>query len=317
MLHKNKKNEENIKVDSTEVKNALQNALEKVEENRKSEENEKSDDSKKSDMNMKPETHEEEEIRVLTIPIRKMKEIALKALKGHWKEVSFAALIFYLIRSVGDILDNYLIASPTPELVELFAEKGATLQPVPYGGSIYELLILGPISFGLAIFLLTFFRTKKCDNTLLFDGFQRFGKTFTIFIITGIKVFLWTLLFVFPGIIAAIRYSMAYYIAADHPEYTANQCINASKKIMTGNISVFLTMYITFIGWIVIGSIPSLIFDEYLKMPGLTGVFASIILGLPLVLVNVYLNTTKTVFYELLTGNLVVMKNVKPLQKNN
>ena len=183
MLHKKKKNEENIKVDSTEVKNALQNALGKVEENRKSEENEKSDDSKKSDMNMKPETHEEEEIRVLTIPIRKMKEIALKALKGHWKEVSFAALIFYLIRSVGDILDNYLLAEPTPELISLASENGLTLQPIPYGGSIYELLIMGPITFGFAIFLLTFFRTKKCDNTLLFDGFQRFGKTFTIFII--------------------------------------------------------------------------------------------------------------------------------------
>lgn len=252
------------------------------------------------------------QVRVLTIPIKKMKEIALKALKGNWMQVFFAVLIFYLIRSCSSFLDLAFTIEPPLDLMERANEAGVILPPVPYGGTIFEFLIMGPVSFGLAIFLLTFFRTKKCDNTLLFDGFARFGKTFMIFLISGIKVVLWSMLFIFPGIIAAVRYSMAYYISADHPEYSANQCINESKRIMTGNISVFILMFISFIGWLILASLPELLISEFelIKLTGVSNVLYGIIIGIPAVFVNEYLQTTKTVFYELLTGNLVVMNSV-------
>lgn len=254
--------------------------------------------------------------RVLTVSIKKLKEIALKALKGNWMPVFVATLIFYLIRSCSGILDIYFTMDPPKEIVTMAMERGINPVPVPFGGTIYEFLIMGPVSFGLAIFLLTFFRTKKCDNTLLLDGFARFGKTFMIFLISGIKVALWSLLFIFPGIIAAVRYSMAYYIAADHPEYSANQCVNESKRLMTGNISVFILMFLSFLGWLILASLPEILLDRFdiVNLTGISEVIYGIVIGIPAVFVNEYLQMTKTVFYEILTGNLVVMSGGRPQQ---
>ena len=259
---------------------------------------------------MDNENRENEPVRVITVPIKKMKEIALKALKGNWMPVTIAVLIFYIIRSLSDILDFFITIAPPQDLASMAQANGMILNPVPFGGTIYDLLIMGPVSFGLAIFLLTFFRTKKCDNTLLFDGFARFPKTFLIFLISSIKVALWSLLFIFPGIIAVVRYSMAYYIAADHPEYSANRCIEESKRIMRGNISVFIVMFLSFLGWLVLASIPEIVVSEFhlVDFTGVSKIVFSIIMGLPAVLVNVYVQVTKTVFYEILTGNLVVME---------
>ena len=46
---------------------------------------------------------------------------------------------------------------------------------------------------------------------------------------------LWFLLLIVPGIIKGFSYAMTPYIAVDHPDWTANQCITESRRIMDGN----------------------------------------------------------------------------------
>ena len=83
--------------------------------------------------------------------------------------------------------------------------------------------------------MLDFFRNKKTEITTLFEGFSYFGKAFVLLILMGVKIFLWTLLFIVPGIIAAFRYSQAFYVLIDHPEYSPNQCLKESSLMMKGN----------------------------------------------------------------------------------
>ena len=45
---------------------------------------------------------------------------------------------------------------------------------------------------------------------------------------------LWMLLFIIPGFIAALRYSMAYFILKDNPEIGALEAIRRSKEMMKG-----------------------------------------------------------------------------------
>lgn len=47
-------------------------------------------------------------------------------------------------------------------------------------------------------------------STLL-DGFSVAGRLILCQIIMSVKIFLWSLLFVIPGIVAAYRYRFAYY----------------------------------------------------------------------------------------------------------
>jgi len=47
-------------------------------------------------------------------------------------------------------------------------------------------------------------------------------------------ILLWTLLLIVPGIIAAISYSMTFFILADDPSIGAEAAIEKSKRMMDG-----------------------------------------------------------------------------------
>ena len=68
-------------------------------------------------------------------------------------------------------------------------------------------------------------------------------------LLRGIYVFLWSLLFVIPGIIATYRYAMASYILAEHPELPVNEAITRSKEMMQGNKFRLFCLIFSFIGW--------------------------------------------------------------------
>ena len=62
-------------------------------------------------------------------------------------------------------------------------------------------------------------------------------------------MFLWSLLFVIPGIVAGYSYAMTGYILAEHPELTASEAIEQSKQMMSGNRFRLFCLQFSFIGW--------------------------------------------------------------------
>ncbi len=87
---------------------------------------------------------------------------------------------------------------------------------------------------------------------VLFSSFSMFGRALWLRVLIGLKVVLWSLLFVVPGIIAAYRYAMAPYILADNPELTASQCIEKSKEMMATNKWRLFCLQFSFIGWMLL-----------------------------------------------------------------
>ena len=90
----------------------------------------------------------------------------------------------------------------------------------------------------------------------LFDGFSFAGKLILLALVQYIFIFLWTLLFIVPGIIAAYRYRLALYLLLDHPEMSAMDCIRESKRIMSGNKGQLFVLDLSFIGWWILAGIP-------------------------------------------------------------
>lgn len=112
------------------------------------------------------------------------------------------------------------------------------------------------VSVGFMIFLLNTVRGVGACMENLLDGFAFFWKIILISILEGILIALWSLLLVVPGIIAAYRYRMAYYILIDHPEYSPLQCIRESKKMMRGHKWELFGLDFSFIGWWFLGVMP-------------------------------------------------------------
>ena len=55
-----------------------------------------------------------------------------------------------------------------------------------------------------------------------------------------------------PSIIKALAYSMTYFISKDHPEYSIDECIEASKRMMDGHKGELFILELSFIGWILL-----------------------------------------------------------------
>lgn len=236
-------------------------------------------------------------------PASKIREIARNALAGYWKQVILGVVIYFLLTSGVEIVLNNLFAFTNP--IELYEQS--IVQKLPYGGGIYQLIIGGPLELGFTIFLLTFFRKRKIDNTLLFEGFSRFGKAMLLLVLMSVKIMLWSLLLVIPGIIAAFRYSQAFYVLADNPDMSVSQCIKESCRIMAGNKGRYFYLQLTFIGWYILANIPSGIFTSLLDSDGAFAIVMTILLSLPVVVVDAYMMVSVTAFYELATERLVVM----------
>lgn len=96
------------------------------------------------------------------------------------------------------------------------------------------LIIFGPMFLGFHRAILQLVRTKKVKVSTLFSGFKDFGVAFRTGWLWGLKIFLWSLLLIVPGIIATIRYSMTFFILADNPDITAREAISKSKEMIKG-----------------------------------------------------------------------------------
>lgn len=88
-----------------------------------------------------------------------------------------------------------------------------------------------------------------------FSGFDDFWAAFKVTFFIGLYTFLWSLLFVIPGIIKAISYSMSMYVLAENKGMSAHDCIAQSKEMTNGHKMDLFVLELSFIGWILLGAI--------------------------------------------------------------
>ncbi|MFL0248174.1 DUF975 family protein [Candidatus Clostridium stratigraminis] len=195
---------------------------------------------------------------------------ARRQLKGKWGMAVLVILISWLIirafSSNGFLSYSYVNGQFVREYsnVNSFA-------------SLVSLILSGPIAYGVATYFMKVARNGEPLLEDMFGGFKYFINTFLVNLVTGILTILWTLLFIIPGIVAALRYSMAYYIMNDNPGITCMEAINQSKEMMRGHKGKLFLLTLSFIGW------------------ALLSIFT---LGIGLLWVGAYYNTAKINFYE-------------------
>ena len=120
-----------------------------------------------------------------------------------------------------------------------------------------SIILLGPLTYGLSkVFLRLVYGEERIDIATLFDGFKDdFGGTVVLGLMQTIFVFLWSLLFVIPGIIKSYGYAMCFFIKVDHPEYDWKQCLTASETMMRGHKMDLFVLELSFIGWMFVGAL--------------------------------------------------------------
>ena len=110
------------------------------------------------------------------------------------------------------------------------------------------LLISGPLSLGITKFTINISRNQEERIEQLFEGFSNFGTSTGAYLLTVLFTLLWTLLLIIPGIIAALSYSMTFYIIADDDSIGAMDAIDKSKKMMYGHKWKYFRLLLRIVG---------------------------------------------------------------------
>lgn len=133
----------------------------------------------------------------------------------------------------------------------------AAVASVPGIGSIASYFII-PVSLGLTLYIVGLIDGGKPSITDIFtnafDGryyLRRVGGYAWMMLFT----FLWSLLFVIPGIVKAYSYALTPYILAKYPEVQAKEALKVSMKIMDGKKAELFVLQLSFIGWAMLAGI--------------------------------------------------------------
>lgn len=76
----------------------------------------------------------------------------------------------------------------------------------------------------------------------------------TLSIKKGVFIFLWSLLFVIPGIVKAYSYSMGEYLSLKHPDWDSSKCLDESSRMMSGFKFELFVLHLSFLGWLILSA---------------------------------------------------------------
>ncbi len=212
-----------------------------------------------------------------------------------------ASLIFLLVSLLMGALSTKLTGITVDNLItyQNYVSSGDFERALTYLTSLIPprsarvfILLLSIVSMiWQAVYTIFIMNTvKKSGATFgnLLDGFSITLKLILLGFLRTLFITLWSLLFYFPGIIAAYRYRMSLYLLLDHPEMGVMECLRTSKQMMKGHKWECFVLDLSFIGWRLLSELP------------LIGYFVSL-------WVTPYVNTTYVLYYMALAGKPVTV----------
>lgn len=168
----------------------------------------------------------------------RLKEAAKEKLSGNLFNILKPMLIIFGVSFVFGIFSGMFMGKDNPfsSVINL----------------IYDFITL-PLTMGLALYTIKFIRNEEFTLANLFEFYDaRILTVFAITFLVGLFTVLWSLLFIIPGIIAALSYSMYAYIYADGTKDNPMDVINESKRLMNGYKWDYFVFNLSFLGWMIL-----------------------------------------------------------------
>ena len=122
----------------------------------------------------------------------------------------------------------------------------------------------GILSFGGAVLSISVMRGGPTAFQAM-SGFRWPFRTAVLGALRTLLIALWSLLLIIPGFYAAYSYRMAFYLLADHPDWSPWKALQKSKRLMYGHRWRLACLDASFIGWFLLVGITR----------GLAGIFVA------------------------------------------
>ena len=222
-----------------------------------------------------------------------LKTKAKEALKrNYWKAVLVSLLIILLIAgfshgfssgsggsSPKEEISDMQEMTPSPATAEMSSTDLVIVVIVAIVIFTVVFCIVFAIAYAIAAFLynpvlvgVNRFMLKSVDDkaevkeiAYAFDhSYMNVVKTMFF---KDLYVFLWTLLFIIPGVYKKYQYRMVPYIMAEHPEMNYKEALELSKNMMDGEKWHAFVLDLSFVLWHVLGMITCGILEAFYIAP--------------------------------------------------
>lgn len=186
------------------------------------------------------------------IPAQELRARARRSLNDNifgrtWLMLILCAVVGGAIVAVPSIISSVSSAMPT-WLAALIAMPLFVL----------SVFLGGPVDYAMArIYLKVARGNRNVDVKDVFVGFkENLAESVILGFMRDLYIFLWSLLFIIPGIVKSYAYSMAFYIMQDgEGKKTWKACLDESQQLMDGYKGKLFLLDLTFIGWYILGAL--------------------------------------------------------------
>ena len=153
------------------------------------------------------------------------------------------------VREHGEVF----FKSFTGAIVMFLAIFGIIIVLIMIIGALLSIFVLNPLRVGgYNYFNRLHEGTSRFAN--IFGGFKHghYKASVRNMFLKDLYEFLWSLLFIIPGIIKSYSYWMVPYLTADNPNLSASRAFEISKKTMKGDKWRTFVLQLSFIGWVLL-----------------------------------------------------------------
>lgn len=136
-------------------------------------------------------------------------------------------------------------------------------------------ILVPSLVIGLNFFSVAMYRGEPSSIEDIFrEGFDNFGRKLGGYLWMELFIYLWSLLFVIPGIIKAISYALTPYILADCKNVRATDALKLSMRMMEGHKWEYFVLGLSFIGWTLLTSLTCGLLYVFYVGPYMNNTFA-------------------------------------------
>lgn len=122
--------------------------------------------------------------------------------------------------------------------------------------SLLWLIVAGPLEVGVVGYFLGVRRGYAPELGTVFSGFrENVGNRIGAGILVTLFSVLWSILFLIPGIVKGLSYSMTFYIMLEEPDIGAMEAIRRSQELMQGRKGKLFGLYLSFLGWVILAGL--------------------------------------------------------------
>ena len=201
-----------------------------------------------------------------------LKQIAKERMKAnYWKMLLASLVVSLLTGSLFNIVYN--INTTTQEI--LYSEPYSYTVP-PQHQNLFMMIVLFLLGTGALFSILgiaynifissvmevghsKFYindRNQKANVKNVFFAFNHnYMNHVKIMFLMNVKIFLWTLVFIVPGIIKAYEYAMIPFILSEQPDISSEEAFRLSKQLTDNEKFNLFILNLSFLGWLFLGAL--------------------------------------------------------------